>query len=315
MSRVKVNDKFLDVDVEAELKIYEWKCAEWKGNKLIACSPFRNESRPSFFVTLTGEYAGAWCDSGAVDEHYSSGGLVKLLAFLREEPYEDTVEYLHEMYGNNTNPDKFKLNVDLRIPTPRKPLPLSHLDQYNVPHSYLLKRGILPKTVKAFKIGYDKKRNAVTIPWLTLSNEVGNIKYRSVYSKVFWYEKGALPIRNLVYGMHMIHKFQFNTVVICEAEIDSLTWWSNGFPSIATGGKHLTKEQVSTLNRSPITTLIINRDNDQAGRAFSRRIVSAFSATKRLEYIPIRSCFKDANEAHIKNSLRCVRYPIIPKLF
>src|SRR5690625_1876617 len=93
--------KNMEVDVRAELEQFDWTNAHWTHDRLIASSPFRYETRPSFFVTLdpSSEYYGCWGDSGAVDDEWQSGNFTKLLSFLRAETYEETEEYLRYTYG------------------------------------------------------------------------------------------------------------------------------------------------------------------------------------------------------------------------
>ena len=100
MPVISVRNYEVDVDIKSELEVYDWGYnARWSADKLIAASPFRHDSTPSFFVNLDGDYAGAWADSGAHDDNYTSGGFAKLLAYLRSESIEETERYLLEQYG------------------------------------------------------------------------------------------------------------------------------------------------------------------------------------------------------------------------
>src|SRR5690625_6287102 len=83
MNIITVSGKQVEVDIEGELRRYPWHKERWTSEKLIACSPFRDDNTPSFFVNLSGEYAGTWGDSGAYEDEYRSGNFVKLLGFLR----------------------------------------------------------------------------------------------------------------------------------------------------------------------------------------------------------------------------------------
>ena len=96
MPHVKINGKYIDVDIVEELSAFDWTRPKWSEDKLIAASPFRYDSTPSFFVSLEN---GVWADSGAYDEDYASGNFTKLLAFLRDESYEETAEYLTDIYA------------------------------------------------------------------------------------------------------------------------------------------------------------------------------------------------------------------------
>src|SRR5690606_28011578 len=85
------------VDVRTELESYEWERPRWLDEKLIACSPFRQDSTPSFYVWLRdvpefNARAGYWGDSGGVE--YQRGNFVTLLAYLRGETEDETARYL-----------------------------------------------------------------------------------------------------------------------------------------------------------------------------------------------------------------------------
>ena len=87
MAGIKIRGQTVNVDIQSELEVFEWSRPKWSESKLIACSPFRYDHSPSFFVNLDGDYAGTWGDSGAYDDEWSKGGFIKLLSFLRRETY------------------------------------------------------------------------------------------------------------------------------------------------------------------------------------------------------------------------------------
>lgn len=63
MPEIKVRGQTLDIDIETELREFDWTRARWTADKLQAASPMRYDQTPSFFVNLDGEYAGTWSDS------------------------------------------------------------------------------------------------------------------------------------------------------------------------------------------------------------------------------------------------------------
>lgn len=64
---MKIRDYELDVNIKEELDNFEWSNEQVRGHKFQACSPFRDEKRPSFAVNLE---TGTWKDSGAVDMNF-----------------------------------------------------------------------------------------------------------------------------------------------------------------------------------------------------------------------------------------------------
>ncbi|GGF88071.1 toprim domain-containing protein [Paenibacillus abyssi] len=286
----------LDVDIRAELEDFPWIRPSWSGVKLIAASPFRYDRTPSFFVNLE---HGGWADSGASDPEYSSGGFVKLLVFLRDETYEETCDYLHAKYGQA--PDE---SAEITLKLPRlKPdvkrvtrISSAVLDRYKFRSPYLGGRGISEPVQRLMRIGYDKRRRAVTIPWFNPDGTLGNVKYRHVDSKTFWYESNSRPIREMLYAIDVIYRQNIRKCAIVEAEIDALTLMSAGIPAIATGGTAFTAAKRDLILRSPIEEITLYRDNDAAGRAWRNRIVAELGERidVRLAVVPI--AYKDVNE-------------------
>lgn len=293
----------LDIDIRNELEQYDWVNARWTHDKLIAASPFRHDKRPSFFVRLESDgvhQQGVWADSGAVDDEWASGNLAKLLSFLRGETYEEAVEYLVTKYGRHT--DVFDTDEPLTIRLPKnvrksrlKPLDEALLDKYKWRHPYLERRGISEAVQRMMEVGYDRKRKAVSIPWRTPNGCLANIKYRSISSKSFWYEKGGWPIKTLVYGMHIVYERKIRKAVLCEAEIDAMTAMTNGWMGIAVGGGCLSDEQAEMIIRSPLEEIILATDNDRAGERLKDEIIQKLSKYISIKIVKFPSKYKDLN--------------------
>lgn len=300
MAEIRVRGQMIDVDILAELNNFSWNGLRTPiREKFIACSPFREERHPSFFVNLTGEYAGTWRDSGYVDDDYEKGSFVKLLAFLRNETEEETEEYLLEQYGTPVSWDNLTLRVpELSLEKKRNYLPADALKPYAYRHPYLERRGIPERIQRGFRIGYDPKRKAVVIPWFDAMGRLANIKYRSVRSKVFWYEPGAVPIREVVFGMNIIYRKGIEEAVLVEAEIDAMTWWALGVPAVAVGGNNLSERQASIIKRSPLRRLTICADNDESGGKLSKAVDIKLKGFIELYSTSVPVQYKDVNEAH-----------------
>lgn len=298
MSTIKIRSHPIAIDIRSELEEFEWTRPRWSNDKLIAASPFRYDKTPSFFVSLEGDYVGCWSDSGAYDAEWSSGNFVKLLSFLRNETYEETEEYLLSTYGVDINPDDITLNIPkLAIGGNRKPLDESILAQYRYRHPYLEKRAIPEKIQRLYNVGYDRDRQAVVLPWYNAKGQLANVKYRKTRGKAFWYEKGGRPIRELVYGLHIVHQRNIKRAVLAEAEVDAMTWASEGIFGLAAGGANFTDYQAELLKRSPIEELIVAGDNDKAGRRFNDQVVAKLSGHMALKAVTEYPNVKDANEA------------------
>lgn len=303
----------MDIDIRGELEKYSWTRPRWATDKLIAASPFRYDHSPSFFVRMEpyGDIpAGTWADSGHYDSEWASGNFTKLLSFLRNETYEETEEYLRSEYGWSDDSEDGTVvlkPINLRIQRVRQSLSAAILADYTEDYTYLKKRGISERVQRQMGVLYDSRSKAAVIPWIGLNGRVANVKYRTVYGKTFWYHKGGWPIRELVYGIDQAAA----TTVICEAEIDALSWKTAGVAAIAVGGASFNGWKRDLILRSPIETLVIATDNDKAGGKLRREIEAMMRGHVRLRHAYVCggevSVAKDANEALVKYGAESLR--------
>jgi 5S rRNA maturation endonuclease (ribonuclease M5) len=292
----------LPVDVRAELEPFPWKRPDWKADRLIACSPFRYDNTPSFYVYLTDTAtatAGSWGDSGATDPEYSRGGFVRLLSFLRQETTEETIEYLRLKYGRvyAIDPDSLTLDMSgLRIERNRQALNADMLLEFERYHPYLSSRGISEEVQRKMRTGYCRKSKAVTIPWFLPNGDLGNVKFRRVAEKTFWYAKGGRPIREMIYGMDVVYRERVKRAVLVEAEIDAMFIMTAGFPAIANGGSAFSEEKAEIIRRSPLEEIVIMADHDAAGQKFKRRVIEMLSPSMAIRIAGFPYKYKDPNE-------------------
>lgn len=307
MAQIKIRGQSVDIDIEGELREFPWTRPRWSADKLIAASPFRYDKTPSFFVKLDGDMAGVWADSGAYDSEWASGGFTKLLSFLRNETYEETEEYLLGTYGFTTDSDTITLApLRLRVQRDRQPLNAEVLAQYTEDYSYLQSRGISEDVQRQMGVMFDRKSSAAVIPWRLADGRLANVKYRKTRGKVFWYAKDALPIRELVYGIDKAAA----TTLICEAEIDALSFIEAGYAAVAVGGASFNDYKRDVILRSPIAELIIATDNDKAGGKLRSEIIEAFRGKLTLKVARLNSEVKDANEALVKYGSAALRQAV-----
>lgn len=297
MPKISINGQEVDIDIEDEIGQFPWLRPRWSSEKLIAASPFRYDKTPSFFVNLE---TGGWHDSGAYDIEYESGNLPKLLAFLRDETYEETCDYLIELYGvrdEDRSGDVTIAPITLKKPETRISIDEVTLSPYRFRHKYLGRRGISERVQRFMGVGYSKTDKAVTMPWRHPDGSLANVKYRKVYGKVFWYERGAAPVRNLVYGIDKVYKHRLTRVVVCEAEIDALSWMTAGMPAIALGGTTVTDKQLDIIRKSPVESIVLAPDNDKPGDKMVRKLTDGLRGHMAIEIVKIPAKHKDANEA------------------
>ncbi|MGE7271408.1 toprim domain-containing protein [Brevibacillus panacihumi] len=198
------------------------------------------------------------------------------------------------------DPDELTLDLSgvLRPPAdPYRPLDVRMLDEYDVPHPYLSSRGISEDVQRMFRTGYSPRHRAVTIPWFNADGTLGNVKYRSVTDKVFWYAKGGRPIREMVYGLHIVYERNIRRSVLVEAEIDAMWLWTAGVPAVAVGGSAFSEEKAELLRKSPIEELRVATDNDEAGAKLKAQVFEKMVGYCELFDVAIPSTYKDINEA------------------
>lgn len=297
MEKLKVNGYLLEVDYAEELELYmdRFERARIRGEKVQACSPFRNEKNPSFAVNLDN---GSWVDSGADSESERKGSFVSLLAHFRGESYEDTSEYLLEKYCHILDDaDSLKLKMNLSM---EDDVVLLHQEKYEdvvgKPSEYLRNRKISDEVQKLFNCGIGRKGDSVTIPWHDKHGRIINVKYRSMKGKEFWFSKGGQPIKNHVYGIWLIRLKKIKEIWAVESEIDALYLWSLGIPAIAFGGASMNETQKKLILNSGIESLVIATDNDVVGQRFGEVLAKELNG-----YIVVKKiCFpnekKDVND-------------------
>lgn len=300
---MKIKGYEVSVDVAAELNNYEWRRPRWAGKKFQACSPFRNEQNPSFAVHLE---TGVYIDSGSTNEEWRQGNFAKLLAYLRNETYEEALEYILETYCPLVGDlDRLRLTFDLDLhEEQRNPLDMALLDEFKFRHPYLeQQRGIEEKWQIAFRIGYDRKHKAVTFPWYDRTGRLINVKFRSVTDKRFWYYGDGHPIKNHIYAMNFIYKTGKTLAYVVESEIDAITLWQAGFPAIALGGARLNPRQRELLIQSPLETLVLATDNDKAGKRIAQTLTSELSGFMAMRSIDLPGHVKDINDLNCEELL------------
>lgn len=305
MPIINVRGRQVDVNIEEELREYSWDRERWTADKLIACSPFRHDSHPSFFVNLE---TGGWADSGAHDD-YKSGNISVLLGHLRGTDPAEANDYLIDKYGV-----LYDLSDDsegVHIPSPRLTYSTSKLKVIrgeNVVQAvspYISKRGISPEVQREFAIGYGEGHRGFTaIPWYTSDGRLANVKYRSTTDKKFFYESKATPVKTLVYGLDKAKEFE--GVVVVEGETDALSWWTEGVAAVAVGSAHMSEEQAEAIKREGFRRVYLGGDKDLQGRKLNRMVERSMRGYAELYEIDYRE-EKDANDVLLRHGAGMLR--------
>lgn len=302
MTVLRINGKQVDVDIEAELRTYPWVQERWTAGKLIACSPFRADTTPSFFVDLE---SGGWADSGGIGE-YTNGNFVTLIGYLRNTSTYEAGKYLIDKYGalyeitDDSKPIKIK-KPEIRIDTRTdREIKGEHVIQATSP--YMTTRGIIADVQREFAIGYGEGHKGFTaIPWHTVDGRLANVKYRSTNGKRFFFESGATPVSTLVYGLDKARGNDY--VIIVEGEIDALSWRTAGYEAVAVGGAYISDEQVEAIAREGFDKIYAAGDSDKQGRKLNGMIVSKLRRYARI-FETNYGKEKDANDVLVRQGVQ-----------
>ncbi len=163
----------------------------------------------------------------------------------------------------------------------KKHLDESILDQYQTWNPYLAKRKLSREICELFKIRYDPKYRQVIFPYYNEKGQLITLLKRSIDTKTFFIEAGIIKP---VYGINKIFQNNIRTCVLTEGLFDCLLANQYGMPAIATLGNP-SIEQFELINKSPISTIYLMFDNDNAGRSFNEKAHKYLS--KRLFIIDV----------------------------
>lgn len=305
---MQIREHDLDVDILEELENFDWAGGVVKGNKFLACSPFRTERHPSFACNLED---GLWIDSGNSDEYYHKGNFLKLMAVLRNEDIDFAEDYLIEKYATIlADTESLELPLSLNLCGEQdKPLiiaksSIQHLYQHTT--DYLTNRGISIEVQELFGTGFNPENKTVAMLWTDRFGNIINIKYRRTDQKAFFYAKGGQPIRNHVYGMYQCIAKKAKRVFLCESEIDALTLWTYGYTAIAVGGSSLSEKQKQIILSAGIEELVIATDNDTVGNRFRESLKQDFGGNLRILMFVFPEQAKDVNSLTREQLLKAV---------
>jgi DNA primase len=293
-----IREHDIDIDVMEELEAFEWRNAKpVHGDEFQACSPFRDERKPSFYINID---TGLWTDHGAEDDAWKKGNLISLLSFMENISYEEVEERLLEKYGKIiTDVEGMELNINIQMgEAPPRIFTKDELKPYLIrKKEYLLSRGISEAIQKKFIIGFNKQSNAIAFFWLdAFTGKVVNVKFRSTKGKQFFYERGGQPISKHVFGLYQVIKDGCKKVYIVESETDALYLWTYGIPAVALGGSYLSAEQKRKLLLSGVESFVLATDNDKAGRRIRASLEEELAGFVKLLEVTIPDYAKDVNE-------------------
>lgn len=164
-----------------------------------------------------------------------------------------------------------------------------------------IERGLTNETIKHFKLGYDKTKNAISIPHFK-NNELINIKYRFLKPDKIKYvgEKGA---ESWIYNEQGIQEgITKGGVLVCEGEIDCMSAYQAGIKNVISpaSGKDSYGIWLEMLDNVP--KVYIAYDNDKGGKETAYKIAERVGTDKCYEVLYPEG-IKDANEYFKKHTI------------
>ena len=146
-------------------------------------------------------------------------------------------------------------------PKPAEYVTEAELDSYRYTHPYMYRRKLTDAIIEKFDIGYDKKRDCITMPVRDESGRTLFVATRSVKGKSFLYPPDSIKP---VYGLYELKGVNYDELYVCESQINALTCWVYGKYGVALLGTGTTF-QYEQLRNLPCRKLILALDPDKAG--------------------------------------------------
>tara|TARA_R100000951_G_scaffold110205_1_gene108015 strand:- start:248 stop:1975 length:1728 start_codon:yes stop_codon:yes gene_type:complete len=177
--------------------------------------------------------------------------------------------------------------------------------------TFLNSRGITDEVIKNNKIVSSVDNKSIVFPYL-VDNEIVNYKTRGIDGKFFTQSKDAEPV---IYNYDNCKEQE--TIVICEGEMDSLSWEVAGIPFHTSvnmgapnvGDKNIDKKLECITNCYSVfqnaKIIYIATDNDDNGRNLEKELVRRFGADK-CKLVDLRP-FKDANDVLLREGVESLR--------
>jgi twinkle protein len=243
----------------------------------------------SLKVTIAGDFAGQWKDWATGE----GGDLVDLWAAARRVSIADALRQAREFLGIAA--PAFAGSAQRSYRRPEKP---KATRPKGAVLEYLHGRGLTDATIAAYKVAANDTDDEIIFPFLR-GGELVNCKYlkleRPLGKKQVRQEKDAEPC---LFGWQAIPDLA-RSVVVCEGEIDAMTWWQMGFPALSvwSGAGNLQWVENEWDRLARFDRIYLAFDADDAGQAGAAAAVERLGRARcRIVTTP----YKDANECVAK---------------
>ena len=282
-------------------------------DNLVLFCPFHNNTHtPCFYIS---ERTGAWlCFNPACGE---SGGVKELVKKILGKNEFEVLRFILSKKTEADNAFEDTLNSLFEEKPDFEEFPQLTLDnlynelgQSKLAKEYFINRGINEESMHYFNLGYSSKMDMVIVPVHSPDGVPVGLVGRSIKEKRFK-NSTNLPKNKTMFNIHRAKKIGEN-VVIVESSFDAIRVHQAGFSNVvATLGGHLSKENISLLNKY-FNRIIIMTDADLAGRELGLSIANRLRNKDILwasyEYGKIYPHdAKDAGDMSEKEIIACIK--------
>lgn len=275
-----------------------------------ALCPFHEEKTPSFSIDeKEGIFKCFGCGVG--------GDCITFVAKLKELSNLDAAKLIDSdfhlgLFEDSSKPTKIiKKKVEKPIPKQteeEKPFVLDptikpmlqecakHIEE----QTYMQSRGLTIETLKKFKVGYDREKNAITIPY---SNAMTYYQLRFINEKRFYKPEKDKAGDEPIYNERALANKTRTPIFVVESPICAMSVAQEGGIAIATCGTGCINKLSDALKKTkPRGALILCFDNDIAGEKAYKEISSELDElkVKYLKFNIAPDC-KDPNEMLVAN--------------
>ena len=244
---------------------HEWVCGSLEG-----------EPGKSLKVRLSGDKSGVWKDFATGE----GGDLLGLWQRVNNQNLREAMDDAMDYLGIRNPISETRSIPNLQVPDSTKSQPV---------WDYLKSRGISAETVQAY--GVQATSTEVILPSY-VDGKLANAKYRNIHDKK--------KMRVLEGGLGVLFGWQAigdqRSVILCEGEIDALSWFQMGYPalSVPNGAQGLQWVEIDYDRMEQFDEIYIAMDADQAGQKAVPELVKRLGA-ERCRVVDT-SPHKDAND-------------------
>lgn len=252
------------------------------------------EPGQSLRLCLSGAKAGLWADFSSNER---GGDLIDLWQQSRGLSFIDTLREAKEFAGIQDMPELYTTKKSKK--RPEKPQCTKPKDSVA---EWFLGRCIKQNALEDYKVG--QQENTIVFPFFSPEGELELVKYRDLDAEKDGGKKKIWSNNDPQYHLFGWQVVVDNdrSVVICEGEIDAMSWYSQGIPAIsvpqgAGGGEKQTawiENDYERLQR--FETIYVSMDMDKPGQEAIEPIISRLGID-RCRVVDLGP-YKDANEAH-----------------